>query len=476
MGGKGDTAVTPVSAEFQASEVKFEESTEEKKKSQGFSCLGDMNAEKPDPYLLKLKGPRAEIKDTETDISTESGNIQIDVSVPKSDANYSAPKLKKKAKISGPSCLQGEKPDPYLLKLQGPKVHIDSEKPKAQVDSETPQLAMSTALSTEGKKPKLKTKGPSCLQGEKPDSIVLEIEGPKPDIKTPKAEVSVQAPIGELDVGTNLSTDLEGSESAIVTANKDKTKFKGPSCLQGEKPDPHLKLQGPKAEVALEGPDTSASIRGNEMTADAPSPGVKGKKFKGPSCLRGEKPDPHLLKLQGPKIDGHHELEKDILPVKVPSVEAEAKLSITEPEAQKTKKHKGISCLQGEKPDPHLLKLQGPKADIDTLEPSANLSAKVEMPELSAPRDSSMPTVEGAADTDIVIQPKKSKFKGPSCLQGEKPDPYLLRLQGPKADLGGPEVEPIKGKASVDFTAPELNVLVEKPKLDSIKARNDEAP
>merc|ERR1712142_1377435 len=50
------------------------------------------------------------------------------------------------------------------------------------------------------------------------------------------------------------------------------------------------------------------------------------------------------------------------------------------------------------------------------------------------------------------------------------------RLQGPKADLGGPEVEPIKGKASVDFTAPELNVLVEKPKLDSIKARNDEAP
>merc|ERR1712142_997728 len=301
-------------------------------------------------------------------------------------------------------------------------------------------------------------------------------EGPKPDIKTPKAEVSVQAPIGELDVGTNLSTDLEGSESAIVTANKDKTTFKGPSCLQGEKPDPHLKLQGPKAEVALEGPDTSASIRGNEMTADAPSPGVKGKKFEGPSCLRGEKPDPHLLKLQGPKIDGHGELEKDILPAKVPTVDAEAKLSITEPEAQKTKKHKGISCLQGEKPDPHLLKLQGPKADIDTLEPSANLSAKVEMPALSAPRDSSMPTIEGAADTDIVIQPKKSKFKGPSCLQGEKPDPYLLRLQGPKADLGGPEVEPIKGKASVDFTTPELNVLVEKPKLDSIKARNDEAP
>jgi len=59
-------------------------------------------------------------------------------------------------------------------------------------------------------------------------------------------------------------------------------------------------------------------------------------------------------------------------------------------------------------------------------------------------------------------------------LQGEKPDPYLLRLQGPKADLD--EVEPIKGKASVDFTAPALNVLVEKPRLDSIKARDDVAP
>merc|ERR1719423_212622 len=222
VGGKGDTAQKKLEADLQALSLKVEAAggltMDEKKKSQGFSCLGDKNSEKPDPYLLRLKGPKAEVPDLGGSVSADRGDIQIDVSVPKSDANLSAPKMKKKAKISGPSCLQGEKPDPYLLKLQGPKKNLDLEAPKADVSAE---------IKSEVKPAKPKFKGPSCLQGEKPDPTLLKLQGPKIETKEKDGSAAIS---GNVELDVSAKTEMEKPAKG--------KKFQGPSCLQGEKPDP----------------------------------------------------------------------------------------------------------------------------------------------------------------------------------------------------------------------------------------------
>merc|ERR1712142_1392725 len=109
----------------------------------------------------------------------------------------------------------------------------------------------------------------------------------------------------------------------------------------------------------------------------------------------------------------------------------------TEAEAKSKKKFQGPSCLKGEKPDPQLLKLQGPKVEIDQQSPDVSVTA--------APKEIKA----------------KSKFTGPSCLQGEKPDPHLLKLQGPKAEVNADVKSP-----EVDIGKPVIDVNVEKPSGD----------
>lgn len=452
---------------------------ESKNKSKGFSCLGD-KGDKPDPYLLRLQGPKVEEKEIDGQVSVEGGKIEIDVSVPRSDANLSAPKLKKKSKISGPSCFQGEKPDPYLLKLQGPKLEkVESGKLDASVKSQAPSLDLKPdPLSVELHGPKAeissnlpkvstekpdiekkhKFKGPSCLQGEKPDPHLLKLQGPKADVE---GEIELQAPSSTISVQGG-----DADAGAKISVPDKKGKFKGPSCLQGEKPDPHLlKLQGPKADVegdvGLQVSAGSKPVQSGEAEAKISVPEKKGK-FKGPSCLQGEKPDPHLLKLQGPKIDVevNEQLSDANVQVKPTLASAEVKLDGSKDIPKKDKKRKGVSCLQGEKPDPHLLKLKGPKVEASAELPTANIDASSsKVPVAIVPDQQS---IEIGADLAGKKEVKKSKFKGPSCLQGEKPDPYLLKLQGPKMDISAEEETKIS-VPKLDAKAPNVSIEVEKP-------------
>jgi len=560
-----------------------------KPKAKGLSCVGDANNEAPDPYLLRLQGPKADITgpnakvdvkkpgmkgpkclkgEAEVDVPTaglqvegpgfdvsQGGNIQVDVSVPKSDANMSAPSVQmKKPKFKGPSCLSGEKPDPHLLKLQGPKVDIDVNKPKADASI---------------KKPKIK--GPSCFRGEA-DIDVPEAEF---DVKTPDAKATADI---DLDTSTPKA-DIDIAAPSVQVKTK-KPKFKGPSCLKGEKPDPHLlKLQGPKVDmpaVAIDTktPDASGnialdvSIPKAETDIAAPTMQVKSKKpkFKGPSCLQGEKPDPHLLKLQGPKLDvdvdkpkadvsvkktklkgpscfrgevdidePNADLDAHIKPavavnVETPKIEstADINLDVSTPKADidvaapdmrvkaKKPKFKGPSCLQGEKPDPHLLKLQGPKVDVDVEKPKADVSVKrpklkgpsclrgeadidlpkgeldvkaepiaidVKTPDTGASADINLDVSTPKANIDVAspsmeVKVKKPKFKGPSCLQGEKPDLHLLKLQGPKVDVEKPKADVsvkrpklkgpscLRGEADIDLPKGQLDVKTEPITID----------
>jgi hypothetical protein len=239
---------------------------------------------------------------------------------------------------------------------------------------------------------------------------------------------------------------------------------------------------------------------------------TKGPKFKGPSCLQGEKPDPHLLKLQGPKvsIDGTEHIPDTDIQVKcspgTPSATLDAELSTVptvkdadqksieigaelEPKEVKKAKFKGPSCLQGEKPDPYLLKLQGPKADISTEKKTKVGSGKLDVvaPDLSLdiekPTDDPSITVPiktagDDASIEIVVeepasnlQTRPKKMKGPSCLQGERPDPYLLRLQGPKAETDDSDLKKsslkrpssVKADSSMDTG---VSVSAKAPKID----------
>merc|ERR1712243_456122 len=93
--------------------------------------------------------------------------MNLDVDVPGAEIHLPEPEAEldididvKKPKYSGFSCLDGEKPDPYLLKLKGPKV-----------ESKDKSLSL-----------KSKSKGPACLKGEadfEVPSSELSVEGPK---------------------------------------------------------------------------------------------------------------------------------------------------------------------------------------------------------------------------------------------------------------------------------------------------------
>merc|ERR1712142_738147 len=469
-----------------------------KTKSKGFSCLGDASTEAPDPYLLRLKGPKAEVKDTE--LTHEGGNIHIDVSVPKSDANLSAPKIKKKAKFTGPSCLQGDKPDPHLLKLQGPKVEkVEIEKPKVE--------------------------GFACFKGGK-SSVDVEKTGPS---------LSANNELDDINIGTE--TEIELKEPAKVDAKK---KFKGPSCLQGEKPDPQLlKLQGPKVEIDPQSPDVSVTAAPKEIKAKS--------KFTGPSCLQGEKPDPHLLKLQGPKAEVNAdvkspevEIGKPVIDVNVekPSgdVGVQMELPGTEPilkleesaglkadvtiddKPKKIKIHwtslperrKARSLLApterpqsrgGEKADPEL---QEPKPDIVTGESelkastsslnfvAPDINIKLDKPKKSEISKTSQEDTKLALQSDLKVdveeggveaKVKPKKMQGLSCLAGEKPDPYLLKLQGPKTEkkIGADPKKSslkrpscLKGEADQDISisakAPKMETEVSTPAVSEVVA------
>ena len=88
-------------------------------------------------------------------LNIDGSNLNIAAPEPSIDINEDNSTTGKKAKFSGLSCLEGEKPDPYLLKLQGPKVDIGAEssekskleleKPKGGFDFQVPGVKIPSA-------------------------------------------------------------------------------------------------------------------------------------------------------------------------------------------------------------------------------------------------------------------------------------------------------------------------------------------
>merc|ERR1739838_424485 len=421
---------------------------------------------------------------------------------------------KSKKKFQGPSCLKGEKPDPQLLKLQGPKVEID-----------TQSLDVSVTAAPKEVKAKSKFKGPSCLQGEKPDPHLLKLQGPKAevnaDVKSPELEiakpvidVNIEKPSSDVGIhmelpGTEPVIKLEeskGLEADVIIDDKPKkSKFTGPACLKGEKPDPYLlQLKGPKVEAEKK-----------------PLPDLKKRgKISGSSCLKGEKADPELQDPKPEIVTGEAELKASTsslnfvapdLNIKVDKPKKSEILKTSQEDIKlelqsnlkadveagveanvKPKKMQGLSCLAGEKPDPHLLKLQGPKTekpvgadqkksslkrpsclkgeadqDISINAKAPKMETEVSMPAVSeviaeipnkdvsleAPQVNASINVDTSVDVDenlsTAAKSKKDKSKSTSCWKGsESPDPYLLKLQGPKLEsnaerqTGSLKVEP----------------------------------
>merc|ERR1712142_91267 len=225
-------------------------------------------------------------------------------------------------------------------------------------------------------------------------------------------------------------------------------------CVKGKTPKAGVDLDISSPEIDVDKPtlNLDSNFDVSTPTLDVSTPHLEGsipkldanlktpkKKFKGPACLQGEKPDPHLLKLRGPKVegevkspkvkmskslrgDGDVDLPNSEIHSSTPSINATGDLSVD----AKKPKFSGFSCLDGEKPDPYLLKLQGPNPDLELKEP---------------------------------------KSKSPKCLQGE------IELEKPKADLSIPEkqigsvdmssdaqVELDKSKGKFDFQLPEVKL------------------
>ena len=68
---------------------------------------------------------------------------------------------------------------------------------------------------------------------------------------------------------------------------------------------------------------------------------------------------------------------------------------------------------------------------VSPIEP--NITHEKGAPSILAASEIDQHFVEVHTDAKAKKEIKRAKFKGPSCLHGEKPDPYLLKLQGPKS-------------------------------------------
>merc|ERR1712227_360088 len=89
-------------------------------------------------------------------------------------------------------------------------------------------------------------------------------------------------------------------------------------------------------------------------------------------------------------------------------------------------------------------RIEDPSADI-------NASGSIDTPKLDMKVNAEAPTLDASVKT-----PRK-KFKGPACLQGEKPDPYLLKLQGPKIE-GEAKPPKVKGDAEIKANLPDAEI------------------
>merc|ERR1712228_58793 len=380
---------------------------------------GDVDVEFPEAEVNaslpegKIDGAHVSIQGPSLDVDVEKPSADFDVSMPK----LKMPKFGMKGKAPKGEADISAKPLDVNVDLPSSDVDVPQLSPKGSAEGPTIDAGIKT--------PKKKFRGPACLQGEKPDPYLLKLQGPKSDLdaKSPKVK-------GEINVDESLpSSGIEVTPPSVkANANVDgdidmdakKPKFSGFSCLEGEKPDPHLlKLKGPKADVSVD----EAKSKTLPMA-------------KSPKCLQGE------LELEKPMAD----------------------LSFTAKGGEPTT---GTEKSKG-KFDFQLPEAKIPSADFDVSMPSLKIGGKGDAAPKQAEAEILAPAVEIGASAKTTTDEKK-KSQGFSCLgdkKAEKPDPYLLRLQGPRAEVKDMEanISPESGNIQIDVSVPKSDANLSAPK------------
>ncbi|XP_051939174.1 neuroblast differentiation-associated protein AHNAK isoform X3 [Hippocampus zosterae] len=418
-----------------------------------------------------LKSPKIEGAFSGPDLDLKGAGLEMDApKMPKfSRPNLKGPELDgrldgldmdidaPKFKLGGPGADFGM-PDYDLdgpnLDLRSPDLGISGPDLRGGVsasDLEMPRLSL--------KGPKLDLKSPN-LDMPSGKLNMPDLNGPDLNLKAPKLKGGIHGPDVDLPKA-DLTTPKLDMKTPDINIGSPKTKFKFP------------KLKMPKFKrPSLRGPDLDADVDGLDMDANVPTLKLKGPKadlgmpkvdidgkFKKPNLnmpdfdLDG--PDLDLktpnLDFSGPKLHGGMnapDLKMPTLDLKTPTLDVKSP-NLDLPDLQgpdlnlKAPKIKG--GLNGPDWDLPNVDLKGGKFDLKT--PDINMGspkAKLKKPKLKMPKFK-RPSLKGP-DLDADIDGLDMNANAPT-----------LKLKGPNADLGMPNVD-IDGK----FKKPNLNM----PDLD----------
>ncbi|XP_067877685.1 neuroblast differentiation-associated protein AHNAK isoform X2 [Heterodontus francisci] len=431
----------------------------------------DMNIEGP---KVDLGGP--DVKGRGLKFSLPAINMP-NIKAPDLDFKLKGPKLKGDHDIDLPSAnIEGE--------VKGPKVDVDVDVPEADIKGPSGKFHMP--------KFRMPTFGMGGPKVEGPD-LNIDANLPEADVNLtgPKIEGGVDLPDVDLDVERG-SGKIKGPKFKMPEFNLSGHKFKTP--------DFDVQLKGPKMGGDVNVPDVNleGDFKGPDMNIEGPKvdiggPDVKGRglKFSLPAINMPNIKAPDLdFKLKGPKLKGDHDID-------LPSANIEGEVKGPKVDVDVDVPEADIKGPSGKFHMPKFRmptfgmggpKVEGPDLNIDANLPEADLN-------LTGPK------IEGGVDlpdVDLDVEGGPGKIKGPKFkmpefnlsghkfkkpdfnveLKGPKmggdfnvPDVNLggdfkgpdLSIEGPKVDIGGPDV---KGR-SLKFSLPAINMPnIKAPNLD----------
>uniref|UniRef100_A0A8D0N798 PDZ domain-containing protein n=1 Tax=Sus scrofa TaxID=9823 RepID=A0A8D0N798_PIG len=472
----------------------------------------------------KFKMPKFKMPSFGVSAPGKSVEAAVEVSLPKAEADASAPSGQAAVKAGD---LSAELPSAEL-DVKGPE--LGGKLPEGQLpDAELKEPAAGIAL--KGHLPKVQM--PS-IKVPRVDlrAPQVDIKGPKLDLKGAKGEVSapdvaVSPPSVELEAqaqaqapGGKLEADVSlGDKEVAARDSKFKMpKFKMPSfgvSAPGKSVEAAAEVSLPKAEADASAPSGQAAVKAGDLSAELPSAelDVKGPELGG-KLPEGQLPDAelkepaagialkgHLPKVQmpsikvprvdlrapqvdikGPKLDlkgAKGEVSAPDVAVSPPSVELEAQAQAQAPggklEADVSLGDKEVAARDSKFKMP---KFKMPSFGVSAPGKSVEAAAEVSLPKAEA--DASAPSGQAAVkagDLSAELPSAELDVKGPE-LGGKLPEGQLpdAELKEPAAGIALkghlPKVQmPSIKVPRVDLRAPQVDI--KGPKLDLKGAKGE---
>uniref|UniRef100_A0A5G2R7I7 AHNAK nucleoprotein 2 n=1 Tax=Sus scrofa TaxID=9823 RepID=A0A5G2R7I7_PIG len=514
-----DVAVSPPSVELEAQAQAQAQAPGGKLEAD--VSLGDKEVAARDS---KFKMPKFKMPSFGVSAPGKSVEAAVEVSLPKAEADASAPSGQAAVKAGD---LSAELPSAEL-DVKGPE--LGGKLPEGQLpDAELKEPAAGIAL--KGHLPKVQM--PS-IKVPRVDlrAPQVDIKGPKLDLKGAKGEVSapdvaVSPPSVELEAqaqaqapGGKLEADVSlGDKEVAARDSKFKMpKFKMPSfgvSAPGKSVEAAVEVSLPKAEADASAPSGQAAVKAGDLSAELPSAelDVKGPELGG-KLPEGQLPDAelkepaagialkgHLPKVQmpsikvprvdlrapqvdvkGPKLDlkgAKGEVSAPDVAVSPPSVELEAQAQAQAPggklEADVSLGDKEVAARDSKFKMP---KFKMPSFGVSAPGKSVEAAVEVSLPKAEA--DASAPSGQAAVkagDLSAELPSAELDVKGPE-LGGKLPEGQLpdAELKEPAAGIALkghlPKVQmPSIKVPRVDLRAPQVDV--KGPKLDLKGAKGE---